>query len=94
MVIKARRQGNSVVLTVPKKINVPVNTKFKVVQQKNGDIVYKPLKKVGYDLWSDASYNDFDYKVELEQEYQDLGYNPREVKQVGKEIVDNNSRVS
>lgn len=89
MVIKARKQGNSVVLTVPKKINVPVNTEFKVVQQKNGDIVYKPVNKEKYDLWSDPAYNNFDYKAELEQEYKDLGYNPRELKPVGREINNN-----
>lgn len=36
MVIKARKQGNSIVLTIPKSLNVPVNTEFTVDLQKMG----------------------------------------------------------
>lgn len=89
MVIKARRQGNSIVLTIPKNISVPVNTEFTVVQEKSGEIVYKPVHKKKYDLWSDTAYSNYDYSSELKQEYEDLGYNPREIKPIGRELGNN-----
>ena len=38
-----------------------------------------------YDLWSDSAYDDYDYEAEIKREYEELGYNPREVNPVGKE---------
>lgn len=86
MVIKARKQGNSIVLTIPKSLNIPVDTEFTVDLQKNGDLIYKRTNQRGYDLWSDPAYDNYDYDTEIKREYKELGYNPREVKPVGKEI--------
>lgn len=49
MEVKARRQGNSTVFTVPKSINIPTNTKYHVYQDADGSIVYEPIKKDNYD---------------------------------------------
>ena len=87
MVVKARKRGNSIVLTIPSTIKVPLNTEFSVDVNKNGDIVYKRIAKNNYDLWSDPAYDDYDYDTEIKREYQELGYNPREVKPVGKELA-------
>lgn len=81
--VKARVQGNSVVLTVPKAFNVNTGTEYTVVRQSDGSILYQP--KYGYDIWADSSLDNFDYAAELQREYLDLGYNPREVKPVGRE---------
>lgn len=86
MVIKARKQGNSIVLTIPKSLNVPVDTEFTVDLQKNGDLIYKRTNQKGYDLWSDPAYDNYDYEAEIKREYKELGYNPREVTPVGKEL--------
>lgn len=86
MVIKARKQGNSIVLTIPKSLNVSVNTEFSVKLQKNGDLVYKRTNNQGYDLWSDPAYDNFDYESEINSEYKELGYNPRELNPIGKEL--------
>ena len=43
MIVKARKQGNSIVLTIPSTIKVPLNTEFSVDVNKNGDIVYKRI---------------------------------------------------
>lgn len=86
MLIKARKQGNSIVLTIPKALKVPVNTEFTVDLQKNGDLIYKRADQKGYDLWSDPAYDDFDYEAEIKNEYEELGYNPRETKPVGEEL--------
>ena len=43
-------------------------------------------EETGYDLWSDPAYDYLDYEELLTEEYKDLGYNPRNVKAVGKEI--------
>ena len=45
----------------------------------------KPNLAPSYDIWADHSLDDFDYQKELTEEYKDLGYNPRNVKPVGKE---------
>ena len=45
------------------------------------------IAKNNYDLWSDPAYDDYDYDTEIKREYQELGYNPREVKPVGKELA-------
>lgn len=86
MIIKARKQGNSIVLTIPKSLNVPVNTEFTVDLKNNGDLVYKRTDQKGYDLWSDPADDNYDYEAEIEREYRELGYNPREVKPMGKEL--------
>lgn len=57
MVIKTRKQSNSIVLTIPKTIKVPVNTKFKAEKQKNGDILYKRVSKKNYNFWTDPQYD-------------------------------------
>ncbi len=44
MKVKTRQQGNSVVLTVPKTLNVPVDAEFSVDLKKNGDLVYKRVR--------------------------------------------------
>ena len=43
-------------------------------------------EETGYDLWSDPAYDYLDDEELLTEEYKDLGYNPRNVKAVGKEI--------
>lgn len=85
MVVKARQQGNSTVLTIPKSIKVPSNTEFNVYQDFNGNIVYEPVSKDNYDLWSDEKFDDLDYTKIRDEERRDLGYNPRESSPVGKE---------
>ncbi|MCI1481983.1 MAG: AbrB family toxin-antitoxin system antitoxin, partial [Lactobacillus sp.] len=36
MFVKARHQGNSIVLTIPKSINVKANTEYSVMQGEDG----------------------------------------------------------
>ena len=87
MVVKARHQGNSLVLTIPNSINAQADTEYEVFQDANGNIVYKPIKKeIKYDIWSDSSYDNLDYDQLIAEEYHDLGYNPRELKPVGREL--------
>lgn len=38
-----------------------------------------------YDLWSDPNFDNYDYKSEINKEYKELGYNPREITAIGKE---------
>lgn len=86
MIIKARKQGNSVVLTIPKQLNVPANTEFEVEKQENGDILYRLIDKKDYNFWTDPAYDNYDYKREIKREYHELGYNPRETTPIGKEL--------
>lgn len=88
MEVKARRQGNSNIFTIPKNINVPIDTKYNVYQDVDGNIVYEPIKKNSYDIWSDQSLENTDFEALRKQELSDLGYNPREVTPIGKEKTD------
>lgn len=88
MEVKARRQGNSNIFTIPKNINVPIDTKYNVYQDVDGNIVYEPIKKNSYDIWSDQSLENTDFDALRKQELSDLGYNPREVTPIGKEKTD------
>ncbi|WP_125575003.1 AbrB family toxin-antitoxin system antitoxin [Levilactobacillus angrenensis] len=83
-IVKSRHAGDTVILTVPKNSDIPDDTEFRVHQDADGTIVYRPLKKATDDLWSDPKLDDYDYPEILSQEFQDLGYNPREVPPVGK----------
>lgn len=87
LVVTARQQGNSTVLTVPKSFNISQGTRFHITKYKDGSIIYTP--EDNYNIWTDKSLDDFDYVNELKQEYEDLGYNPREIKPVGKELPNN-----
>ena len=51
--VKARNQGNSTVLTIPKSFNVSQGAEFTVTRQADGSILYQP--KEGYDIWSDKT---------------------------------------
>jgi antitoxin component of MazEF toxin-antitoxin module len=39
MFVKARHQGNSIVLTIPKSINVKANTEYSVMQGEDGNCI-------------------------------------------------------
>lgn len=86
MIIKARKQGNSIILTIPKNLKVPVNTEFKAEKQRNGDILYRLVQKKDYNFWTDPAYDNYDYDQEIRREYKELGYNPREVIPRGREL--------
>jgi len=88
MVVKARHQGNSTVLTIPKSIKVPDNTAFNVYQDNAGNIIYEPIHKDNYDLWTDSRFDNLDYTKLRHEEQADLGYNPRESSPIGKEKTD------
>lgn len=54
-------------------------------------MINRPNKRIdqkNYDLWSDSTYDNYDYEAEVKREYRELGYNPREVMSVGKELDD------
>jgi len=44
--VKARKQGNSIVVTIPSNLGVTPGTKYKVEKRDNGEIIFKPSKKI------------------------------------------------
>jgi hypothetical protein len=48
-VVKARKQGNAVVLTVPATIKVEVNSEFYAIKNEDGGITYSPKIASIYD---------------------------------------------
>jgi len=85
MIVKARHQGHSTVLPIPKSIKAPANTEFNVSQDNNGTIIFRPIHKAESDLWSDSSLDNLDYLKLRREEQADLGYDPRELSPIGKE---------
>lgn len=49
-------------------------------------MIYKRMQHNNYDLWSDSAYDNYDYETEIKREYKELGYNPRKIIPIGKEI--------
>ena len=43
--VKARKQGNSIVVTIPSNLAVIPGTKYKVEKMENGEIIFKPSQK-------------------------------------------------
>jgi len=87
MIIKARHQGNSTIVTIPKHFKVPRDTEFNVQQDNDGTIIYTPINKKVYDLWSDPKLNSLDYSKLRCDELEDLGYNPRNTLPTSKEKI-------
>lgn len=55
---------------------------------------HKLVKKESkYDIWSDSSYDNLDYEQLIAEEYHDLGYNPRKLKPVGRELPQDDKKV-
>ncbi|MDR1473557.1 MAG: AbrB family transcriptional regulator [Lactobacillales bacterium] len=61
MVVKTRKQGNSVVLSVPKEIKVDLNKEFEVFQEEDGAIIFLPVHKNIY-----KENPDYDFRGDLE----------------------------
>jgi len=45
--VKARKQGNSIVVTIPSNLAVAPGTQYKVEKKDNGELILKPSKKNG-----------------------------------------------
>lgn len=43
--VKARKQGNSIVVTIPSNLAVTPGTKYKVEKKDNGELILKPSKE-------------------------------------------------
>jgi antitoxin component of MazEF toxin-antitoxin module len=48
--VKARKQGNSIVVTIPSNLAVAPGTQYKVEKKDNGELILKPSKKMATSL--------------------------------------------
>ncbi|WP_304056642.1 type II toxin-antitoxin system PemI/MazE family antitoxin [Levilactobacillus namurensis] len=48
--VKARKQGNSIVVTIPSNLAVTPGTKYRVEKRENGDLIFKPSKQIATSL--------------------------------------------
>jgi len=48
--VKARKQGNSIVVTIPSNLAVTPGTRYKVEKKDNGELILKPSKKTANSL--------------------------------------------
>lgn len=61
-----------------------VKSSIKSKKQENSTVL--PVSEK-YNIWLDTSLDNLDYEKELQQEYKDLKYNPRELRPIGKEVL-------
>ncbi|MFD2388830.1 type II toxin-antitoxin system PemI/MazE family antitoxin [Enterococcus rivorum] len=64
--MKARQQGNALVLTIPTKFQVEPNTEFVAIKGENGSITYVPKLK---NVFEEAAKAGEDLRTPLEEEY-------------------------
>ena len=48
--VKARKQGNSIVVTIPSNLAVAPGTQYKVEKKDNGELILKPSKNMATSL--------------------------------------------
>jgi antitoxin component of MazEF toxin-antitoxin module len=48
--VKARKQGNSIVVTIPSNLAVAPGTQYKIEKKDNGELILKPSKKMATSL--------------------------------------------
>lgn len=44
MIVKSRKQGNSLMITIPSYLNVPEGTEYEVKASANGELIFHQLK--------------------------------------------------
>lgn len=76
MIVKARTQGNSVMITIPSEFNIPAGTEYEVKLSPAGEIIYTPKANSGEVYATDSQA--MQYVDQIFEEYD----------QVFKELVD------
>ena len=71
MVVKTRKQGNSITITIPSEFNIPSGVKYEAKLLPSGEIIFTPEKS--NDQVSYVSDKDFDVNIdEIFDEYDDI----------------------
>ena len=71
MVVKTRKQGNSITITIPSEFNIPSGVKYEVKLLPSGEIIFTPEES--NDQVSYVSDKDFDVNIdEIFDEYDDI----------------------
>lgn len=45
MIVKSRKQGNSLMITIPSYLNVPEGIEYEVKASANGELIFSPVEK-------------------------------------------------
>ena len=71
MVVKTRKQGNSITITIPSEFNIPSGVKYEAKLLPSGEIIFTPEES--NDQVSYVSDKDFDVNInEIFDEYDDI----------------------
>ena len=71
MVVKTRKQGNSITITIPSEFNIPSGVKYEAKLLPSGEIIFTP-KELDYQV-SYVSDDAFDLKLDtIFDEYDDV----------------------
>lgn len=69
--VKTRKQGNSVMITIPKEFNIPVGKDYEPVLSATGEIIFKPIEVIDSREW--ASVDDYSQLMDkVANEYDDV----------------------
>ena len=64
--MKARQQGNALVLTIPRKFNIAPDTEFVAFKGENGSITYVPKQK---NIFKEAVEKNVSLRTPIDEEY-------------------------
>ena len=71
MVVKTRKQGNSITITIPSEFNIPSGVKYEAKLLPSGEIIFTPEES--NDQVSYVSDKDFDVNIDkIFDEYDDI----------------------
>lgn len=67
--VKTRKQGNSLMLTIPKSFDIGIDQEFYAIKKENGSLIYTPVIK---DFFEDAKVGEY-YDPEFSTNYKPIG---------------------
>lgn len=83
--LKTRQQGNSIAITIPRVAGVTADQEYNFEQFSDGTLVYKPVKSDNF--WATLDMTEAEVQQEIEDEIEELGYDPANQTPFGPERV-------
>lgn len=83
--LKTRQQGNSIAITIPRVAGVTADQEYNFEQFSDGTLVYKPVKSDNF--WATLDMTEAEVQQEIEDEIEELGYDPANQTSFGPERV-------
>ncbi|GAA5351116.1 type II toxin-antitoxin system PemI/MazE family antitoxin [Streptococcus uberis] len=59
MIVKTRKQGNSLMITIPSHFNIPTGKEYDVNLSKTGEIIFTPKESITVEFSTDKELNSY-----------------------------------